>query len=154
VTHYFLDSSAVVKRYVDETGSWWIRGLFTGSLGHTLLIAQITPVEAYSGVLRRAREGTVDISVAQGLRRSFSIQIKRQYSLIALTQQVINQAQDLLEKYPLRAYDAVQLASANTANERLVMSNVPPLIFVSADERLTQAANTEGLTVEDPNLHG
>lgn len=154
MTHYFLDSSAVVKRYVNETGSPWIRSLFIRSRGHTILIAQITPVEAYSAVMRRVREGTVNLSITEDLRRTFLIQIKRQYRQVSLTQQVVSQAQDLIEKYPLRAYDAVQLASATTANERLVVEDVAPLVFVSADQRLVQAAAAEGLAVEDPGAYG
>jgi predicted nucleic acid-binding protein len=153
VTHYFLDSSAVVKRYVNEAGSLWIRNLFSGSAIHTILIAQITPVEVYSGVIWRVREGTVDPSVVDELRRAFLIQLRPQYNLVSFTQQVIGQAQDLLEKHPLRAYDAVQLASAMTTNTLLVTNDVAPLVFVSADRRLAQAAVAEGLLTEDLGLH-
>lgn len=152
MTHYFLDSSAVVKRYVDEPGSLWIRSLFTSSLDHMILIAQITPVEASSAVIRRVREGTVDRLVVQELKQAFLIQLKRQYRLVSLTPQIISQAQDLLEKYPLRAYDAVQLASATTANDRLVAGEIAPLVFVSADKRLLQTATAEGLVIEGPGV--
>ncbi|HYO88439.1 MAG TPA: type II toxin-antitoxin system VapC family toxin [Candidatus Limnocylindrales bacterium] len=154
MTHYFLDSSALIKRYQDEIGSLWIRGLFNDPVGHTILIAQITPVEFYSGMMRLVREGTLDLLAASRLRRALAIQLRRQYRLVSLTPPVISQAQDLLEKHPLRAYDAVQLASANTANKRLLASGAAPLIFVSADKRLAQAAVAEGLLTEDPGAHG
>ena len=43
---YFLDSSALVKRYVTETGSDWIRALTDPPARNPLIIARITWVEA------------------------------------------------------------------------------------------------------------
>ena len=40
---YYFDSSALVKRYVNEIGSPWVCGLFDPSLGHEAFIAAITP---------------------------------------------------------------------------------------------------------------
>jgi len=53
----------------------------------------------------------------------------------------------------LRAYDAVQLASALIANQALTLRQLPPLTFVSADDRLIKVAMAEGLATENPNLH-
>jgi len=36
---YFLDSSALVKRYISETGSNWVYDLFAPSLGNQFFIA-------------------------------------------------------------------------------------------------------------------
>lgn len=46
MTAYFLDSSALVKRYVSETGSAWIQQIADPLTGNELLIAQITWVDA------------------------------------------------------------------------------------------------------------
>jgi hypothetical protein len=51
------------------------------------------------------------------------------------------------------SYYLVQLASALAANQALVLRTLPPLIFVSADDRLMKVAVAEGLTTENPNLH-
>ncbi len=66
---------------------------------------------------------------------------------------IISRARDLLDRYPLRAYDSVQLASALVANQALVLRKLPPLIFVSADDRLVKVATAEGLATENPNSH-
>ena len=153
MTHYFLDSSALIKRYHDEPGSSWVRNLFNNPIGHSFLLAQISPVEFYSGVMRRMREGTIHMVDANRLRRALAIQLKEQYRVVLLTPEIISQAQDFLEKYPLRAYDAVQLASAYTTNRRLIATDLAPLVFVSADRRLNQAAAAEGLLTDDPNAH-
>jgi uncharacterized protein len=59
----------------------------------------------------------------------------------------------LLDMHPLRAYDAIQLASALAANTKLSVAGLPASIFVSADVQLLSVAIAEGLTVDDPNTH-
>ncbi len=66
---------------------------------------------------------------------------------------VLERARDLLEQYPLRAYDAVQLAAGLTANDALLAAGLPALIFLAADTRLLSAAAAEGLGTDDPNAH-
>jgi len=43
----FLDSSAVVKRYVSEAGSAWIQGLTAPQAGNLLYVARITGAEDF-----------------------------------------------------------------------------------------------------------
>jgi predicted nucleic acid-binding protein len=42
---YYLDSSALVKRYVAETGSAWLQSIVAPATGHLLLTSRITTVE-------------------------------------------------------------------------------------------------------------
>ena len=42
MTTYYLDTSALLKRYVAETGSVWIREIVSPDSGHALLTARIT----------------------------------------------------------------------------------------------------------------
>jgi hypothetical protein len=48
---------------------------------------------------------------------------------------------------------AVQLAAAIEVNTRGINLGLPVLTLISADGELSGAATTEGLTVEDPNIH-
>jgi len=59
MTTYYLDTSALSKRYVQEIGTAWVRALVAPAAGHTLLTARITMVEVYSALARRRREGSV-----------------------------------------------------------------------------------------------
>jgi uncharacterized protein len=45
MTVYFVDSSALVKRYINEIGSTWVLSLFDPVLNNDVLIAAITGVE-------------------------------------------------------------------------------------------------------------
>ena len=56
---YVGDSSALVKRYVRERGTAWVRGLTDPAAGHTLSIAGITGVEVVSALTRQTRRGAL-----------------------------------------------------------------------------------------------
>ena len=58
-----------------------------------------------------------------------------------------------LERYPLRAYDAVQLASALLTRDTLQTIGLPPLTFLAADDRLLAVAQAEGLATDNPSAH-
>jgi predicted nucleic acid-binding protein len=153
MTQYFFDSSALIKRYVVEPGTIWVRSLTRRRSGNTVIIAHITQIEIVSGAARRAREGTLSPRTVRAVRLLIDRHARREYVVIGLTPQVVRRAEDLLTVHPLRTYDAVQLASALESNTRLVAAGLSPLRFVSADTRLLTAAATEGLMTEDPNAY-
>jgi len=62
VAVYFPDTSAAVKRYVQETGSSWIRNLTNPVAGHFLYVARITDVEMTAAIARRRRLGSLSIA--------------------------------------------------------------------------------------------
>jgi predicted nucleic acid-binding protein len=103
--------------------------------------------------MRRKREGTITARTARATRLLVDRHCSREYRVLGLTARIAQRAEDLLEKHPLRAYDSIQLASALESNYRLIGAGLPPLIFVSADNRLLAIAIAEGLTTEDPNAH-
>lgn len=130
-----------------------MRALAAPIAGHTLLTAQMTPAEIVSGVARRRRERTIPARTAHAIRLLTDRHTRREYLVIGLQDPVLRRAEDLLERHPLRAYDAVQLASALESNGRLVAAGLAPLVFVPADIRLLAVASAEGLTTDDPNAH-
>ncbi len=151
MSDFFLDTSALVKRYVQETGSRWIANLFDQTLKHEIFVAVITPVELISAITRRSRAGNISPSNTLAALSNFKVDLMTQYQEVNLTPGVISTAIDLAEKHGLRGYDAVQLAAALETNTLLVANGLPPLIFVSADSNLNIVASLTGLTVENPN---
>jgi predicted nucleic acid-binding protein len=151
--YYFFDSSALIKRYIPETGTAWVQAIAAPRGGNTVVIAQITQIEIVSGAMRRVRNGEISSRTARTLRLRVGRDASREYMVIHLGQYVIEQAQNLLESHILRAYDSVQLASALEANQQLLAAGLPLLVFVSADRQLLTAAAAEGFTTDDPNLH-
>jgi hypothetical protein len=56
----FLDTSALVKRYVQEIGTSWLQALTHPAAGHAHFIARITQAETVSAITRRERGGHID----------------------------------------------------------------------------------------------
>ena len=150
---YFFDSSALVKRFAKETGTSFVVDLWRPSAGHAIYAARLTEVEVCAALARRhkgARLAAVQFHKSvKRLRRDFTARL----AVVAITESVVVEALRLAETHALRGYDALQLASALEANRRRVQHNLPPLTLVSSDGELNQAAQAEGLIVEDPNNH-
>ncbi len=119
MTTYYLDSSALSKRYVQENGTAWVRELTDPAASHTLLTARLTMVEVYSALARRKREGSVPAADCDTATRAFTIHSATEYDFVELDLGLVALTRDLLDRHPLRAYDAVQLASALVANRAL-----------------------------------
>jgi hypothetical protein len=62
---FFFDSSAIVKRYVQETGTPWVRRLTRRGKPEPIYLARITAVEVTSAVARRKGTGTGRLSPAR-----------------------------------------------------------------------------------------
>lgn len=150
MTDYFLDSSGILKRYVAEKGTQWIRSITSANTGNMLLVAQVTQAETVSAVSRRRRENTMSPRTARAIRLIIDRHMMRQYTIIGLTAQIIQVAEDLLENHALRAYDAIQLATAIESDQRLQTMGLSPLIFLSADKRLLSVATSVGLITDNP----
>lgn len=149
---FYADSSVLVKRHVREAGTDWFAAVADPATGNTILSAQISQVEVISAFQRRVRDGTLDAGHAARLGDDFQALCVAEYRLIALTAPVIERACVLLERHPLRAYDAVQLAAALIAQAALIAVGVTGMTFLSADHRLLNAAIAEGLLAADPSI--
>lgn len=148
---YFVDSSALVKRYISETGSKWVLGLFAPALDNEIFIAAITGVEIVAALTRRMRSGSISAADATLVCNQFRNDLQTDYQSVEITEAVINSGMILAETRDLRGYDAVQLAAGYAVNSLCIANGLPPAIFVSSDNELNLAAASEGLLVENPN---
>ena len=145
---YFLDTSAVVKRYIQETGTAWVQALTAPAAGHSLFLVRITLVETVAAVTRRQRGGQISTQDAATALADFHYDFGRQYVIVEVSAPLVGYAASLARSHALRGYDAVQLAAALEIHSR-----APSLTLLSADAELNAAATAEGLAVDDPNLH-
>jgi uncharacterized protein len=151
-TAYFVDASALVKRYVRETGTPWVRGITRRRPSTAIYIAHITAVEVTSAVARR-RGATLTPAQASSILSRFRQHLAGRYILSEITSTLVNDAMKLANTHRLRAYDAVQLAAALDLYRDWSALRLGAFVFVSADRDLNAAALAEGLTVDDPNAH-
>lgn len=154
MTCYFMDSSALVKRYVHEVGSNWTRQLMDPVAGHAILVSEVSRVEVAAALAakHRAPQG-----ISQHQRNTalalFLHHCGVEYRLVAVTAAVLDRAVTLTQSHRLRGYDAIQLSSALTANDALLAQGQAALDFVSADADLVMAAIAEGLRADNPLAH-
>lgn len=153
MSHFYLDSSAVVKRYSPESGSAWLRAVIDSAAGHSVILSEITLAEVAAAIAAKHRiPGGIGREERDKALALFLGHCEAEYSLVVVTRTVIDRAVRLTQAHKLRGYDAVQLATALLANQSLVDAGFPRLTFVAADGDLLAAANAEGLGIEDPNL--
>jgi predicted nucleic acid-binding protein len=153
VSVYYLDTSAVVKRYADELGSEWIRQIATARPSYLLISSRFLIVETVSALARRLREKLITPKVYRDSLAAFEDDCQFEYHLIEVTAETVNVARDLVGRHPLRAYDAVHLASALSTAKFFRPAELPEPVFLSADDRLVQAAEAEGLVADNPNRY-
>lgn len=151
--HYYLDSSALVKRYVAEAGTGWVIDLCAASTGHTLYTVRISGAEIIAALFLRVRTGTLATSDAQAAATQFKADFRNRYQIVETTEQLVDLAMTLAEKHGLRGYDSIQLAAALALQSARDSLSLSAITFVCADDKLNIAAIAEGLSAEDPNAH-
>ena len=145
---YYLDTSTIAKRYVQEIGTAWVQALCAPTAGHALFVARITLAEMVAAVTRRERGGFLSAQAAATALADFQYDFAHQYFIVEVSAALVAQAAALARTHALRGYDAVQLAAALE-----VQAQAPALTLLSADAGLNAAAVAEGLLVDDPNSH-
>ncbi len=154
---YFFDASAIVKRYVQEPGSIWIRQICDARDNESqklnrLVIAEISRVEVAAAFAILVRRNEIPRTLGRRAFLEFSNEIDEEYRSIRLAPMILRNAAELTQRHPLKAYDAVQLAASLAYNESLREFDLT-LTFVSGDDKLIQAARAEGLATDNPFEH-
>jgi predicted nucleic acid-binding protein len=131
----FLDTSAFVKRYVDEPGSYEVIKICRQA--DLLILSIICLSEMISTLCRLVREEKISAKDYRQIKHQVLKEIET-IEICSLGPEVIKRAIGCLEKNSLRAVEALHLGCALIIN---------PDLFVSSDTRQILAANKEGLTV-------
>lgn len=150
---YFLDSSALIKRYVQEAGTTWIRDILHPTRQNSIFVSRLASLELVAVLVRQMRTGAIDAaqgaSVISEVRSAFA----HEFRVIEVTALLASHALNLVQSHALRGADAVHLAAATELERRRASPQLPGIVFVSADYELNQAAQKEGLLIENPNHH-
>ena len=150
---FYADSSVLVKRHVSEIGSAWFQNLVLPASNNSIITAKLSIIEVFSAFNRRKREATISQIDYNDFAKDFSTISNNEYHLLDLSDSIIIESQKLLETHPLRAGDAIQLATAIYARNMLQNSGISAPIFLASDNKLLDAAIAEGFITDNPNLH-
>ena len=144
----FFDSSALVKRYINEVGSNWVTRTANAASGNNIFIAAVTGVELTAAIARRTRGASTTVVDTVFARLQHDLTIE--YFDLAINPAIFQDAKSLARKYFLKGYDAVQLAAAAQFNREQIALGLPKVTLISADDLLI-AADAEGLLIKNPN---
>ena len=136
----YWDASALVPLVVAETESDRVRGWLAED-GHIVTWAW-TRTEIVSAIERRTREGLLSRPQRREVLGRFD-DLAGQWDEVTDMLAVRSRANSLLARHPLRAADAGQLGAALLVHEQ----SAEPLTFVCLDQRLSSAAELEGLRI-------
>jgi uncharacterized protein len=143
---YFLDTSALVKLYVQEPGTDRLLPLISDRPENRFAVLTIAVVEIRSAIRRRQRAGDIDAEVATAVLENVQSHMETRFIRQAVNETVIDTALEMIDRYTLRAYDAVQLAGCLALCAIVAES----FTFACSDQRLLEAARSEQLKVLDP----
>lgn len=133
-----------MKLYADEPGADAVRGL------PLAIVSTLARVEVPSALWRKHRIGELSREDAAVLVQAFEqdwfgTEAEPVLLRIGVTDEILDEAARCAARHPLRAYDAVQLASAIAARR----AEPSATGFACFDEQLTAAAAAEGFTSPD-----
>jgi len=134
----YLDTSALIKRFVTERGSPLVERLVREE--GPIATAKIAYVEVYAGLTRKHREGHLPGSQYALACRQFETDWQA-HIRVDLQDEILVVARNLIRRHPLRGFDAIHLASALSLRAALGEE----ITFAAADERLLRAARAERL---------
>lgn len=138
----YLDTSALIKLYVDEPGRKAITA--AAHAADVVGTSVLAFVEAHAALARRRRDHALTSGVHRRARRVFRRDWPR-YLRFEVDEALVAGAARLAERLSLRAFDAVHLASALVMREQL-----GDTVFACWDQGLARAAREAGLSVLPP----
>jgi predicted nucleic acid-binding protein len=146
----YIDTSALVKRYVDEPGAEIV-----SALRGPIVVSEIARVELASALWRRGRSGGEVLDAVPVLLRAFEADVWADDEVVPAVQlvrvdgRVISGAARAVARHDLGSLDALHLATA----ELVRAAGGEPVVMVAFDRRLRVAAAAEGFALHPPTLN-
>ncbi|MBI3760315.1 MAG: type II toxin-antitoxin system VapC family toxin [Chloroflexi bacterium] len=154
---YYFDASALVKRYVSELGSLWVNRIIDevdadGLNTNHVYLSRVSQTEGAAAFSILERTGRISQRTRDLVYSRLTGELNSLFRIIEVAPATFQQAAELTQRHPLKAYDAVQLAVALEVHNLLNQHSIA-LTFVSGDSTLLKAAQAEGLATDNPFNH-
>jgi predicted nucleic acid-binding protein len=133
----FIDTSALVKRYLSENGSRTVLALMDADGAWSAAALALT--EAEVAICHRASNDAVAAPIVEALRRDWA-----RFAVVPVDDACLGRAREIGCQFGSRTLDAIHLAAA----DRLPR----PLTFVTFDRRQAATAAGMGLVVRPTGL--
>ena len=129
----FLDTSALLKRYVEEDGTRLVLRRMSEDLER--VVSAVARTEAEISLCRLGFDASVDATATSSLGQDWE-----RCHVVPMDWACLARAAELGCRYDVRTLDALHLAAADRLPE--------PLVMLTFDRRQADAARAMGLTVE------
>lgn len=135
----FWDSSVLISLCAAQPTTTHALSLYGQ---YRIVVWWTTPIEMTSAFMRLLRDGNIDVAM-YGQMQQQGQGYAKQWTMMLPSAEIAAGARRMLEQYPLRAADALQLAAAMA----WCGGNSKGRIFLSFDKRLGHAAALAGFTL-------
>lgn len=139
----FLDSSALVKRYIEESGSDKVRQLMDKAA--IVAVSRLAYAETLSAIFRRRRSLAVSDDEFAVLIRDFREDWEL-FHVLEMNGAALHFVDEVIEKHALRGADSIQLSTALWFKH----ATKTALTFVASDNELLLAAKSVRLKTVNP----
>jgi predicted nucleic acid-binding protein len=153
----YLDSSALIKNYLNETGTLKLQAALRKETeaGAAMFSSMLTYAELHAIVARKRREKTISEAAAAKVHDEFDDDWLFTFSGVEASSAVLGFVRRIVDASPLRGADALHLASALWVRDmsRLGVESKGfsrEVTFVSCDRQLLAAARKQGIATFDP----
>ena len=130
----YLDTSSIVKLFVNETGSDTVRLLFDEAT--VVSTSPVAYAETRAAFARLRRERVLTSQKFASVKRELEVHWPA-YLIVEVTDALCRAAGHLAERYSLRGFDSIHLASFAEVARR---AGILETRFSSFDDRLNRAA--------------
>jgi len=150
-TSFYLDASALAKRYVPETGSPQVDAILDATPPRRIIVLNVGAGEVVSIFVRKRNAGLLSASDFGQALAGFEAEIiaAARVTKLPVTNRLAWSSFPLIAAHSINSSDAVLLKSALNLARRLRRAS-DDLVLVASDQRLLGAAHAEGLSTFNP----
>jgi predicted nucleic acid-binding protein len=150
---FYLDASALAKRYAPEIGSAQVDAILDAVSGNRVYVLNVGVGEVVSIRIRKRNAGRISPSdfgealVKLDSEIAHAADVKR----VSVSNRLVLSSFSLIVAHSINSTDALTLKSA-VALARKLRAGGDDLVLVASDQRLLRAAQAEGLTTFNPEI--
>jgi predicted nucleic acid-binding protein len=148
---FYLDASALAKRYVPENGSALVDEILDNVPGDRLYVLNIGAGEVVSILVRKRNAGVITDAYFRQALVDFQSEIVRSADInkLPISNRLATSSLAVIVAHSINSTDAITLKSA-LAIARKLKGDGNEFALVASDQRLLRAAQAEGMTTFNP----
>lgn len=139
----FVDSSALVKRYIEEPGSDKIDALLDGA--RKILVSRLAYAETLSALVRRRKVLDFSDEEFDHVIAEFRSDWER-FTVLEMNDEALQHLDRVIERHTLKGADSIHLSTALWIKQ----TSAANLTFVASDKELLSAARNERFKTVNP----